>query len=895
MGFRKFRRLTILAAALIACRPIHSGEPTDHETVGRKADGRVALPVNQQVTPAGRQLELPGLRPQVLALSPDGSVLVTSGKTSELVIVDAATGVVCQRVAMPGKSDTASSPAPASANFLKPDKDALVSFTGLVFSRDGRRLFLSDVNGAIKEFSVEAKGKVSPVRSIPLPKANALRRAEEIPSGLALSADGRRLYVCGNLSDQVLELDTTSGAVLRTVAVGVAPYAVAVSDGVAWVSNWGGRRPDAASVVGPAGRGTVVRVDGERFIASEGSVSAIDLASGRVVKEIITGLHASALAVSPDGRWLVCANAASDNLSVIDVRKREIAETIWVKASPADLLGASPNALAFAPDGRRLYAANGAQNAVAVIDFSPHGKKSRLAGLVPVGWYPGALALDPRRGQLWVANIKGHPAEPKHHREGADGFNSHDYAGSLTLLSLPKTADLATETTAVERNLRRDRIISALLPPRPGQPARAVPERIGEPSLIHHVFYVIKENRTYDQVLGDVAAGNGNAGLCVFGERVTPNQHKLVREFALLDNAYCCGILSADGHQWCTTGFATDYMEKSFASFPRSYPDGMGDDEVDALAYAPSGFIWDNARKHGVSVWDFGEFAIPQCRWTEAARKGAPAWKDFWEEFQRGGGRVLIGSKPGIESIREFTPTNYVGWEMTVPDVWRARYVTNQIAAWERAGSMPQLILICLPDDHTSGTSAGSPTPAACVADNDLALGQIVEAISRSRFWSDSAVFAIEDDPQAGWDHVSGYRTTLYVAGPHVKRGVTVSAQYNTTSILRTIEQIFGMRPMNQFDASALPMAECFTDAPDLKPFSAAANAVPLDQMNPAPHAIRDLRLRRDALQSATFNFRQPDRAPEDALNRILWRAQRGAAAPYPNWAITDTAGRDND
>ena len=864
---------------------------------------RTVLPVNQVVTAAGRQVDLAGMRPQALALSPDGRLLAVSGKTSELLILDPATGAILQRVGLPSEQRNEPQPAVASPNILQPDTKGQVSYTGLVFSPDGRRLFLSNVNGSIKVFVIDVNGAVSPSHSIPLPPAGAPRRKEEVPAGLALSADGTRLYVCGNLSNRLFELDTTTGRVLRTFDVGVAPYDVVLAGNKAYVSNWGGRRPQPGDLTGPAGRGTEVRVDPVRHIANEGSVTVLDLAgtagTPQPKTEILTGLHASALARSPDGRYVVCANAASDHLSVIEVGTDRVVETIWVKASPADLFGASPNALCFAPDGKTLYVANGTQNAIAVIRFSPRNKSSKLAGLVPVGWFPGAVLFDAGRKQLCVANIKGHAVEPKAYRDAAagpdaKGFNSHHYFGSVSLVPLPKRSALPRFSQTVYDNYRRDQIELALQKPRPGQPPRPVPERIGEPSPIKHVVYVIKENRTYDQVLGDVPAGNGDPSLCIFGERVTPNQHRMVSDFVLLDNTYCSGILSADGHQWSTTAFATDYMEKSFAGFPRSYPDGMGEDENDALAYSPAGFIWDNAVKHGVSIWNFGEFAMPTCGWTDPKRKGDPAWKDYYAEFLHGKGEVRISSQPSVESIRAFTPTNYVGWEMSVPDVWRARHITNQIAQWERDGRMPQMVIICLPNDHTSGTSRGAPTPAALVADNDLAFGQIVQALSHTRFWKEMAIFGIEDDPQAGWDHVSGYRTTAYVISPWAKRKAVVSTQYNTTSLLRTMEQILGLPPMNQFDAAATPMADCFTATPDYTPFVALPNQVPLDEMNPEPKAIVDPLLRKHALASARLNFRQVDACPEDLLNRILWHAMKGSAAPYPAWAVT-VVGDDDD
>lgn len=892
-----------MAAALILLSPLTLRSLGAEAAVGATervgwAGDRLVTPVNQIVTPLGRQVDLPGLRPQVIALSPDGRLLAVSGKTSELLILDPVSGGIQQRVALPSERQNEPRPTVASANILDPDKKGQVSYTGLIFSRDGKLIFLSNVDGSIKVFTVAANGDVHPSHSFPLPHANAPRRKQEIPAGLALSPDGRKLYVCGNLSNQLLELDATTGKVLRSFPVGVAPYDVVLVQDKAYVSNWGGRRPKSGDVTGPAGRGTEVKVDATTYIANEGSVSVLDLKAASVDRalkaEVVTHLHASALAVSPNGRYVVCANAASDNLSVIDTRTDAVVETIWTKPNPAELFGASPNALCFAPNGKTLYVANGTQNAVAVIRFDPRDRESKLLGLIPVGWFPGALCLDAKRKTLCVANIKGHAAVAKPSEEtGRGGFNSTRYNGSVSLVPLPRDRELPQLSARVYDNYRRGRLELAQSKPRAGQPARPVPERVGEPSPIQHVVYVIKENRTYDQVFGDIPEGRGDAGLCVFGAKVTPNQHKLVRDFVLLDNTYCAGILSADGHQWSTTAFGTDYLEKSFAGWPRSYPDGMGDDEMDALAYAPSGFIWDNALRHGVSLWNFGEFAMPVCGWKDRARKGSPQWKDFWQEFQHGSGEVVIGSQPCVESIRSFTPTNTVGWEMAVPDVWRARYITNQLQEWERAGQMPRLVIICLPNDHTSGTGAGSPTPAAQVADNDLAFGQIVEALSHSSFWKSMAIFGIEDDPQAGWDHVSGYRTTAYVISPWAKRKQVVSSQYNTTSLLRTMEQILGLPPMNQFDATALPMFDCFAETPDFTPFACVPNQVPLDEMNPDPKAIKDARLRQDAYASARLNLRQPDACPEDLFNRILWRAMKGSAAAYPTWAIT--AVEDND
>ncbi|MEZ6151562.1 MAG: alkaline phosphatase family protein [Pirellulaceae bacterium] len=875
------------------------GEP---ELVGPGVGDAPSLtPVNQVLTPYGQQLDLPGMRPQALALSPDGALLAVSGKTNQLVIVDPQTLSVVQRVNMPGEavrleSDNNDNNTAKDVNAdadVDIDARAQVSYTGLIFSPDGRQIYLSNVNGSVKVFAVDELGQVTPSHTLALPNANAPRRTDEIPSGLAISEDGGRLYVCGNLSNQLFELDTKTGEVTHTWPVGVAPYDVVLVANKAFVSNWGGRRPGTGDLTGPAGRGTEVRVDPVRFIANEGSVSIVTLNEPTAetnepqtaVRELLTGLHASGLAVSPDGKYVVCANATADTLSVIDVAEERVVQTIWAKAKPSDLFGAAPNALVFAPAGDELFVANGSQNAIAVIEFRPE-QQSELEGLIPVGWYPGALCYDRAREQLLVANIKGLPVTPKTEPQtGAAGFNSHHYHGSLSMFGIPNEEDLLKISERAARNMRAERIAQTALPARPDQPPRAIPQRIGEPSLIEHVVYVIKENRTYDQVLGDIERANGNAELCIFGREITPNQHKMVDEFVLLDNTYCAGILSADGHQWSTTAISTDYMEKSFAGFPRSYPDGMGIDENDALAYSPAGFIWDNAVAHGKSIRNYGEFMMPTVRYRDPQRKGSPDYLACYRTWKGDSDEVIFECQPSVDSLTSFSPTGYVGWEMAVPDQYRADFIIEELKQFEQQGKFPQLTIICLPNDHASGTRPGSPTPASCLADNDLAFGRIVEALSHSKFWPRMAILGIEDDPQAGWDHVSGYRTTAYCISPYARRGTLVSTHYNTTSVLRTIEQILGLPPMNQFDASAVPMFDCFVDTADLTPFDALATNIPLDQMNPDPKAISDPELRSDALVSLELNFREVDRAPEDVLNRILWRAMKGTAIAYPEWA----------
>jgi len=304
------------------------------------------------------------------------------------------------------------------------------------------------------------------------------------------------------------------------------------------------------------------------------------------------------------------------------------------------------------------------------------------------------------------------------------------------------------------------------------------------------------------------------------------------------------------------------------------------------MAYSPAGFIWDDAIAHGKSLRDYGEYTDAHKQWNDPARKGSPSFLDLYREWTEGTKTISLWSTPNIESLRDYVATNTIGWDLDVPDVFRAAQFINDLKEFETTGHFPALVIISLPNDHTSGARPNSPTPAAQVADNDLALGRIVQAVSHSPFWKDTCLFAIEDDPQSGWDHVSGYRTTAYVASAFAKRGQVVSTQYNQTSILRTIELMLGLPPMNQMDATATPMFDCFMDTPDLTPFEAVPNTVPLDQMNPAPKRISDRLLRKDAYVSARLPLGKPDQCPDDLLNRILWRATKGPRTPYPDWAV---------
>lgn len=869
--------LTVCIAHVSAAEPAGGTDqsraitPENYDRL-RLGDGdgqRILVPTNQVLSPLGQQIVFAS-RPTALALSPNRRWLGVLGH-DRVLLVDLDTRHIAGQV---GRFDG--------------------SFAGIIFTPNGQGLLTSSTKSIIQEFAVSAEGRLEPVRTIRLPPLPQSRATGDVAAGLTLDPQGKTFWAALNLSNTVAEIELASGQVLRQIPVGNAPFDVVIAAGKLYVSNWAGRHPQPGDVVGPSGRAAPVRVDAKANIASDGSASVVDPQQGRSIKEIVVGPHSSGLAASPDGRFVCVANANSDSVSVIDTRRDDVVETISTRPAKELLLGSAPNALVFSPDGRTLYVSNGGNNAVALVAFDP--PHSRLLGCLPTGWYPAGLAFDPERHTLYVANVKGigarnTDAKGKRKVKGniVWGYNSKEYAGTVSLIPLPKADELPRQTETVLANNRLAEARRALAEPRKDRPPRPVPERHGEPSVFKHVLYIIKENRTYDQVFGDVAAGEGDPQLCIFGRHVTPNHHKLADEFVLLDNFYCSGVLSADGHQWTDEAYVTDYIEKSFGGFPRSYPyDGN-----DAMAYARSGFLWDNALARGRSLRVYGEFVKGTVRWKDPARTGNPTYLDCYRDFVDGTDKIEIHATAAIKTLEPYICPTAIGFPNTVPDLHRAQQFTRELAEFERRGEMPNLMILMLPNDHTSGTRPGSPTPEACVALNDLALGQLVEAVSRSRCWPDTCIFVVEDDPQNGFDHIDGHRTAALVLSPYTRRHAVDSTNYNQTSMVRTIELMLGLPPMNQFDASATPMASCFTDKSDLRPYQAVKNNVPFDQMNPQLGEIKDPQQRHWAEVSLTLPLDDVDEADEDTLNRILWHAQRGRDDTYPAWAVQYS--RDDD
>jgi len=858
------------------------------------ASNRVVLPNSQTLTPAGKSTEFPGMRPVTVAISPDGKLLATAGKTSKLVIFDLPVTKAPRFISLPNEADQVDK---KETNNMKPDQKGQISYTGLIFSPDGKRIYLSNVNGSIKVFSVATNGVVKPSGTWKLPGKAAPEREAEVPAGLAVSADGKRLYVCGSLANKLHELDTYTGKVLRSIPVGMIPFQVVLQNNIAYVSNRAGRRPVKGDVVETSGRGVDVRVAGPLSLVAPGTISVVDLKTGNTLTEIEVGQQPGAMVFSPDKRYLVVANADADTLSIIDTQSRKVIETSSVRWKIDDPFGASPTALTFI-NPSTLAVCLGTQNTLAIFNFTPG--KTTLLGMIPTAWFPSGVVFDTNRHTLHISNMKGFGSGANLIREGKKS-HTHAYFGTLSHIPMPDLDDeddLEKMTEQVLDNYRLNVVRRALLPPRSNRKPVPVPERSGEPSVFKHVIYIIRENRTYDQVYGDMPEGRGDKNLCIFGEKITPNIHKIARDFVLLDNIYCSGILSADGHNWSLSAFANDYLERSFAGWPRAYPDGLVKNDIDVMAWSPQGFLWSAAAKVGRTSRVYGEMCYGQTMFTNPEKKGRPSFTDFYQDYINGTKFCTFKTQPAHASVAPFLATNYPAWAENIPDQVRADIFIAHLEACERGeDEFENLHILSVHNNHTSGVRAGAPTPAAAVADNDLALGRIIEAVSKSTYWKDTCIFSIEDDPQAGWDHISGFRTDCQVVSPYTKRAKVISTHFNQPGLIRTIGLILGFPPLNQMDAGSTSLRDCFTDTPDYTPYQAVSNQVPLNQLNPPAAAQTDPKMKAYAEVSEIMPFDQVDACDEDLLNHILWFAMKGTQSDYPKWAIVpvDQRGEDDD
>ncbi len=708
--------------------------------------------------------------------------------------------------------------------------------------------------------------------------------------GARPGADGNRLTVVPlPANDALAVLDAETGALIRTIPLGVEPIAAVISSDsrTAYVSVLGGPKPTAAqraSMQCCDARAEAVRVD-PRGIALPGSVSRVDLTTGTVAREIVVGRHPTSLVWDEPGAKLYVAAGNSDSIAVIDTRTNAVS-SFAVTPFRERKIGLAPTALALSPDRNTLYVALGGVNAVAMYDVGD--SRRLLRGMIPTAWYPSSIDVSADGRYLAVGSLFGLGAGEGtlHNQRARYVFATR---GAVHVIPVPSTAELTGYTTAVSQN---NRLALAASPPnareapRANVTARAVPERPGEPSLINHVVFIVKENRTFDQVLGDLDRGSHDSSLVTYGRDVTPNTHALAERFVTLDHFFASGGNSADGHQWLTQANETEYPMWPLY-YGRSYPS----EGEDALTYSSGGFLWEAARAKKKTVAIFGEYApSPKVSSDSVRARMFAQYLEHPNDFalHRDILKRRFNTKSDIPSLDRELVREYPGWTEEVPDVMKAGDILAHLADWEAKRDMPNLVMVILPNDHTQGTSPGWCTPKACVADNDFALGKIVDGLSHSAFWKDMAILVVEDDAQDGVDHVDGHRTVALAISPFVRRGAVDSTFYSQPSMVKTVELMLGLPSMSIFDLVATDMRASFLDAnasPNLAPYSAIEPKQSLLELNPAPRSIqgRFSAERKDAARlSARMVFDRPDEAPSDKLNRILWHDARGWDVPYP-------------
>jgi YVTN family beta-propeller protein len=795
-----------------------SSQPAPREQVGPLPGGGFLLNSGWRLDPAGRQIPLDTL-PMSSALSPDGKyLLVLNGgyRPPTVSVIEVASARVTGSVPVPD------------------------GWLGLTFAPKSDRVYVGGGSrAAIYEFTFR-NGTLQPARTFEV-TPQARRADHDFVGDVAFSPDGRLLYAAELYNDDLAVINPQSGMVIARYKTGRRPYRI------------------------------LFHPDGKSFFVThwaDGSLGQYDTATGTLQTTVRVGAHASDMIWRDGGpaesapaepapgepTWaarIFVAAAHTNNVYAVGVsaaKELTVIESINVSMTPRQPLGMTPSALAMSADGKRLFVACSDANVAAVVDVSTG--RSRVEGFIPAGWYPTAVRALPS-GTLVVLNGKGlrsYPnprgpspvrrVEPVHEGVANAEYVARMQTGTASWID-PFTDDQLDAWTkkAMANSAYRDEKLDA--------PASLPP--------IQHVIYVVRENRTYDQVLGDLKQGNGDPSLVLFGENVTPNLHKMAREFVLLDNFYVNADVSADGHNWSTAAIAPDYVQKMWPNKYANRRIQYDFEEGDPLSLPPAGYLWTNAQSAGISIRNFGYM-------VNNKPNAAP-----------GSEQITSVRDPVLAKV---TNHFFRGFDLGFPDVERVKVFAAELAEYEKSGQMPRLIVMRLGNDHTYGTAAGRIAPLSSAADNDWAVGMLVEAVSKSKFWNSTAIFVLEDDAQNGPDHVDSHRSPAFVVSAYSKRHAVDSTMYNTTSMLRTIEYLLGLRPMTQFDAASRPMTAVFQNTPDATPYTAEKPRVPLDDKNP-PNAP-------GAAASNRMNFEEADQIDDDELNAILWRAIRHDAPPPP-------------
>jgi len=701
------------------------------------------------------------------------------------------------------------------------------SWYGLKFSADENSLYAAGGHdNKINKYAIH-NGKLSLADSIVLGKAWPNKIS---PTGIDIDDANAILYVVTKEDNSLYTIDLKTKKIKSILPLGAEAYTCVLSPDkkTLYISLWGGDK-----------------------ILFYNTVTKL------VTSQIAVGDNPNEICLSHNNHFLFVANANDNSVSVIDVLQKKVIETLNAALYPNAPSGSTSNGVALSADEKTLYIANADNNCLSVFDVSVPGK-SKSKGFIPVGWYPTNVKVIANK--IFVSNGKGlssfaNPLGPNpfgknqsvKYQQG-DTKKSQEvqyigglFKGSLSIINVPTEKQLSIYSQLVYKNTpyTKDKELNAL-----GEIGNPIPMKVGDKSPIKYVFYIIKENRTYDQVLGDIKKGNGDTSLVLFGEKITPNLHAIANNFTLLDNFYCDAEVSADGHNWSMGAYATDYLEKTW---PTSYGGRGGGYDAEgnrAVANNKGGFIWDFCNRNHVSFRTYGEFAD-------------------------------IASKPNIAVLKNHTCLGFSGWDLTVRDTTRYSQWKTDFDSLVAIHALPQLSTIRFGNDHTEGVRKGRPTPYAHVADNDLAVGLFLEHLSQSPVWKESVVFVLEDDAQAGPDHVDAHRSTTYVVSPYIKRNFVDHAMYSTSSVLRTIELILGMPPMTQYDAAASSMWHSFSPIPDLTAFHHVDANVDLNDKNKAKNELARL--------SETFDFSKEDKVPDLIFNEVLWKAIKGEQAIVPS------------
>ena len=758
--------------------------------ISRFEASRVLLPNGWSLSPAGKSLPMGDL-PMNLVVSPSGKFMAVTnnghGKQT-ITLIDPMTETILDEV------------------------EIKKSWYGLVFNKEENRLYASGGNDnmilvyTINDLTLQKSDSI--VLGKPWPNKIS-------PTGLAIDDEAGMLFIATK-EDSALYVADLSTKQSTKVALGHEAYACLLSPDrkIVYVSLWGGDQ-----------------------------VALVDPAKGEIVSTIGVGSNPNDMTLTKDGKFLFVAHANDNSVSVINTETRKVIEVFSSALYPDSPAGSTTNAVALSEDEDFLYIANADNNCLAVFDVEEPGQ-SKSMGFIPTGWYPTSVKVINHK--IWVTNGKGFNSLPNpkgpnpYKRSPEEQFIGSLFKGTLSIIPEPNDPEQKVYSAAAYKNSPYNKEIENLASGESGNP---IPRKVGDPSPIKYVFYIIKENRTYDQMLGDMLEGNGDSSICLFPQKVTPNHHALAREFVLLDNFYVNAEVSADGHNWSTAAYATDFVEKTW---PANYSKRGGDYDFEGsreIAFPRDGFIWDYCQRAGVSYRSYGEFV--------------------WN------------GKTGLKSLEGHFDTDYPSYDLKVPDKTRFEKWMHDFDSLVAIDALPRLSTIRLPNDHTSGARVGTPTPRAMVAENDLALGKMIEHLSQSKIWKESAVFVLEDDAQNGPDHVDAHRSIAFVASPYAKRNAHIDRMYSTASMLRTMELILGLPPMSQYDAAATPMWECFTATPVLTSYEAKAATYNLKEMNIQQTAI--------ARRSAEFNLAVMDAAPDLEFNQVIWKTVKGLDSEMPS------------